>query len=82
MMATMSDDFTETPASIAMDAAIEVAIGEDRMLYPNGSLFVNAETTDLATVLARAADDGQTVVLCYRDGTRRIVEARSAPDAA
>ena len=78
----MSDDFSETPASIAMDEAIEIAINEERMLYPDGSLFVNAETTDLAAVLARAADDGQTVVLCYQDGTRRIVEARKAPNAA
>ncbi len=65
-----------------MDEAIEIAIKEERTLYPDGSLFVNAETTDLAAVLARAADDGQTVVLCYQDGTRRIVEVRQAPNAA
>ncbi len=78
----MSDDFSATPASIAMDEAIEVGIAEDRMLYPDGSLFVNAEKADLAAVLARAADDGQTVILCYEDGTRRIVQARPAPSAA
>jgi len=78
----MSDDYTPTPAAIAMDEAIEVAINEDRMLYPDGSLFVDADKADLARIIAQAADDGQTVVLCYEDGTRRIVEARTAPSAA
>jgi hypothetical protein len=81
-MATMSDEHTRTPAAIAMDEAIEVAINEDRMLYPDGSLFVDADSADLGAVIARAADDGQAVVLCYEDGTRRIVEARPAPSAA
>ena len=78
----MSDEHAPSPADIAMDEAIEVAVAEDRMLYPDGSVFVNAEKADLAAVLARAADDRRAVVLCYEDGTRRIVEARSAPSAA
>jgi hypothetical protein len=81
-MATMSDEPNLTSAADVMSEAIEFNIKTGRMLYPDGSLFVDAEKTDLAAVLARAADDGQTVVLCYQDGTRRIVEARTAPSAA
>ena len=78
----MSDEPNLTSAADVMREAIEFNVKTGRMLYPDGSLFVDAETTDLAAVLARAADEGQTVVLCYADGTRRIVEARSAPSAA
>ena len=78
----MSDQPNPTSAADVMGEAIDFNIKTGRMLYPDGSLFVDAETTDLAAILARAADDRQTVVLCYEDGTRRIVEARSAPSAA
>ena len=78
----MSDEPNPTSAADVMGEAIEFNIKTGRMLYPDGSLFVDAETTDLAAVLAQAADDGQTVVLCYADGTRRVVEARPAPNAA
>jgi hypothetical protein len=81
-MATMSDERTQTPAAIAMDEAIEVAISEDRMMYPDGSLFVNADGPNVGRAIADAADEGRAVVLCYEDGTRRIVEARSGPSAA
>jgi len=78
----MSDEPNLTSAADVMSEAIEFNIKTGRMLYPDGSLFVDAEKADLAAVLARAADDGQTVVLCYQDGTRRIVKARTAPSAA
>ena len=78
----MSDEPNLTSAADVMREAIEFNIKTGRMLYPDGSVFVDAETTDLAAVLARAADDGQAVVLCFQDGTRRIVEARPAPNAA
>jgi hypothetical protein len=81
-MATMSDDHTLSPAAIAMDEAIEVAINEDRMMYPDGSLFVNADGPNVGRAIAEASDEGRAVVLCYEDGTRRIVEARPAPSAA
>jgi hypothetical protein len=71
-----------TPTAIAMDEAIEIAISEDRMLYPNGSLFVNADGPHIGRIIAEAADEGRPLVLCYADGTRRIVEARTAPNAA
>jgi hypothetical protein len=81
-MATMSDDFTATPASIAMEEAIEHEISTGRMLYPNGSRFINADWPNVGRAIAEAADEGKPVVLCYADGTRRIVEARPAPSAA
>jgi hypothetical protein len=81
-MAMMSDESTRTPVAIAMDEAIEFAINEDRMLYPDGSIFVDADGPNLGVAIARAADEGRAVVLCYEDGTRRIVEARRAPSAA
>lgn len=62
--------------------AIDFNIKTGRMLYPNGSRFEDAEKSDLAAVLARAADEAKPLVLCYQDGTRRIVEARTAPNAA
>lgn len=71
-----------TSAADVMSEAIDFNIKTGRMLYPDGSLFVDAEDSDLAAVLARAADDGKPVVLCYQDGRRCIVEARTAPDAA
>ena len=81
-MATMSDEPNLTSAADVMGEAIQFNITTGQMLYPDGSLFVDAEASDLAGVLARAGDDGQTVVLCYQDGTRRIVEARTAPTVA
>jgi hypothetical protein len=81
-MAMMSDEYIRTPADIAMDEAIDLDINEGRKLYPDGSIFVDADGPNLGVVIARAADEGRTVVLCYEDGTRRIVEARRAPSAA
>ena len=65
-MATMSDEPSPRPLLPSRwTRRSRSPSRKGRMLYPDGSLFVNAETTDLAAVLARAADDGQTVVLCY-----------------
>ena len=78
----MSDDPTATPASIAMDEAIEFNITTGRMLFSDGSVFINADWPTVGRLIAEAADEGKPVVLCYEDGTRRIVEARPAPTAA
>jgi hypothetical protein len=58
------------------------AISEERMLYPDGSLFINADGPKAGRAIAEAPDQGRPVVLCYGDGTRRIVESRPAPSAA
>lgn len=78
----MSDCHIASPAATAMDEAIELDIKEGRKLYPDSSLFVNAEGPNVGRAIAEAADVGRAVVLCYEDGTRRIVEARPAPSAA
>jgi hypothetical protein len=51
----MSDEPNLTTAADVMREAVEFNIKPGRMLYPDGSLFVEAETTDLAAVFARAA---------------------------
>ena len=72
-----NDDHTPSPAVIAMDAAIEANLNEGRSLYPDRSLFVNAEGPNLGDSIAEALDDGRAVVLCYSDGTRRVVGSRA-----
>lgn len=52
------------------------------MLYPDGSLFINADGPKAGRAIAEAPDQGRPVVLCYRDGTRRTIESRPAPSAA
>jgi hypothetical protein len=81
-MATMSDDPNLNSAADVMGEAIDFNIETGRMLYPDRSMFINADWPNLGHLIAEAADEGRPVVLCYADGTRRIVEARSAPSAA
>jgi hypothetical protein len=81
-MATMSDEQNPISAADVMSAAIDFNIKTGRMLYPNGSRFVDADGPHIGRLIAEAADEGRPLVLCYADGTRRIVEARSAPSAA
>lgn len=71
----MSTDPTPTPASLAFDEAFERAMAGRSSPYPNGAHFVNAESPNVGRAIADAAEEGRAVVLCYRDGTRRIVEA-------
>ena len=78
----MSDEPNPTSAADVMGEAIDFNIKTGRMLYPNGSLFVDADGPHIGRIIAEAADEGRAVVLCYADGTRRIVEARSAPSVA
>ena len=78
----MSDEPNLNSAADAMGEAIEYNIRTGRMLYPDGSVFINADWPTVGRLIANAADEGKPVVLCYEDGTRRIVEARPAPTAA
>ena len=78
----MSDEPNPTSAADVMGDAIDFNIKTGRMLYPDRSLFVDADGPHIGRIIAEAADEGRPVVLCYADGTRRIVEARSAPSAA
>jgi hypothetical protein len=78
----MSDDPSRTPASIAMDEAIEFNIEHGGWLFPDGSLFVDAGEPGLGRAIAEAVDEGRAVVLCYDDGTRRVIEARPSVKAS
>jgi hypothetical protein len=76
----MTDDRdTRSPAAIAMDEAIELAI-EGRSPYPERAAFINADSPHIADEIAQAADEDRAVILCYRDGTRRVLHP--APPAA
>jgi hypothetical protein len=55
-----------------MDEAIELAL-EGRSPYPERASFVDADAPRLADAIAAAADEDRAVVLCYSDGTRRIL---------
>ena len=73
----MSDDQSRTPASTAMDEAIDLNINEQPSPYPDRAIFLNAEWPGLADEIARAGDEGRAVVLCYADGTCRIFDVRT-----
>jgi len=77
----MTDDRdTRSPASVAMDEAIELAI-EGRSPYPERASFINADSPHLAREIADAADEDRAVVLCHADGTRRVLHP-ARPQAA
>jgi len=65
-----------------MDEAIELDIAENGSPYPHRATFLNADWPHLADEIARAGDEGRAVVLCYADGTRRILEVRSPAQRA
>lgn len=74
----MSDD--RTPASIAMDEAVEASL-DGRELFPDGAMFINGDEPYIGRAIAIAASEGRTVVLCYTDGSRHVLQPRS-PAAA
>jgi hypothetical protein len=76
-MAPMSDEDTRSPASLAMDEAMELNINEQPSPYPDRATFLNADWPGLAEEIARAGDEGRAVVLCYADGTCRILDVRT-----
>ena len=73
----MSDDHSTSPASIAMDEAMELNVNEEPSPYPDRATFLNADWPNLADEIARAGDEGRAVVLCYADGTCRIFDVRT-----
>jgi hypothetical protein len=62
-----------SPASIAMDEAIELAI-EGRSPYPDRALFLDADAPHIGRAIAEASDEDRAVILCYADGTRRVLQ--------
>lgn len=63
---------TRSPAQVAMDEAIDLAV-DGRRPYPERASFIDADAPFLGEAIARAADEGRTVVLCYADGMRRVL---------
>ena len=72
---------TRTHAQVAMDEAIELSV-LGRNPYPDRASFLDADAPHLADAIARAADDGRAVVLCYDDGTRRVLNPAGIAPAA
>ena len=68
----MTDPDTRTPAQVAMDEAIELDIA-GRNPYPSRASFVDADAPWLGEEIARASDEGHALVICYADGTRRVI---------
>jgi hypothetical protein len=76
----MTEPDTRTPAQVAMDEAIDLAIEGDGP-YPDRASFIDADAPFLGDEIARASDDGRAMVICYPDGTRRVLYP-SPPAAA
>ena len=72
---------TRSHAQIAMDDAIALAV-EGRNPYPDRASFVDAEAPFLADAIAMAVDEGRAVVICYDDGTRRVLNPAGVAPAA
>jgi hypothetical protein len=73
----MTQHGDESPAAKVMDEAIELAI-EGRSPYPDRAAFIDADTPHTADEIRRAADGGYAVVLCFADGSTRILSQEAA----
>jgi hypothetical protein len=62
----------QSPASKVFDEAIELAI-EERSPFPERSMFVDADSPALDTLMEQAADEKCSVVLVAADGSTEIV---------
>ncbi len=77
MAQAMNKSNGQSPASQAMDEAIELAI-EGRSPYPERAAFIDADTPDIDWAIDRAIDDDLAVVLVSADGSTRILRAEPA----
>lgn len=62
----------QSPASLKMDEAIELAI-EERSPFPEQSAFIDADTPYTEREMRRAAEKGYSAVVVSPDGSTRIV---------
>lgn len=81
MAANVSANGGDTPAGRVMMEAIELSL-QGRSPYPNRASFLNAGMPNLAKWIAEAVDDGKAVVLCWEDGTTRILHPEPRTDTA
>ena len=71
----MADEL-QSPIRRAFDQAIESAIAGEP-IYPDGSIFIDADDRGLGKAIRRAVDEGAPVVLVYGDGAVRVLRAVS-----
>lgn len=68
----MAADPSRSPAAEVMDEAIDLAI-EGRSPFPESAASIDAETPTAGQDIARAVDDGLSVVLVSPDGGTRVL---------
>lgn len=61
-----------SPASLLMDAAIELAI-QERSPYPSRAAFLDYDAEQLGKSIAKAFDEHYAVVLVWPDGSSRVL---------
>jgi hypothetical protein len=59
-----------------MDEAIEFEL-QGRNTYPKRAMLLDTDEPGLGKAIAQAGDEGLAVMLCFADGTRRILDART-----
>lgn len=67
----------ESPAAKVMNEAIDLAI-EERSPHPDQAAFIDADTPYTETGIKRAAANGRAAVLCYPDGSTKILTPENA----
>jgi hypothetical protein len=73
MEEAMTADSMGSPAAKVMDEAIDLAI-EGRSPYPERAAFVDADVPSAGHDIARAADEGLSVVLVSANGSTRVLK--------
>lgn len=74
---TTTADSSRSPVAKVMDEAIGLAI-EGRSPYPERAAFIDADEPSAGRDIARAADEGLSVVLVSSDCTTRILKPELA----
>ena len=69
--------YVETPATKAMNEAIELAIEGDSP-YPERAAFVDADDSHAGLEIKQYADQGTPVVLVAADGSSRVLTPGAA----
>jgi hypothetical protein len=67
----------ESPAAKVMNEAIDLAI-EGSSPYPDRAAFIDADTPHIADQIQEAGEQGYAAVLCYPDGSTRVLSQEAA----
>lgn len=76
MAQRLNKDTRRSPAAVAMDRAIELAIHGETP-YPENATFIDADEPGAGEAIKKAVDEGRAVVLAFADGTTRVLQAAS-----